>query len=48
MTRLHLSLACCALFLFVAPALAETKRDPLNNAEIDQLRAMLDQLEKQR
>jgi septal ring factor EnvC (AmiA/AmiB activator) len=38
MTRLHLSLACCALFLFVAPALAETKRDPLTNAEIDQLR----------
>jgi len=38
MIQPRLSLACCALFLLVAPALAETKRDPLTNAEIDQLR----------
>jgi septal ring factor EnvC (AmiA/AmiB activator) len=38
MTRLPLGLACCAFFLLLAPAPAQTKRDPFTKLEIDQLR----------
>lgn len=38
MTCLRLGLTCCALFVVLAPAPAQQKRDPLTSPEIDQLR----------
>jgi hypothetical protein len=38
MTGLRVSLAFCALFLLLAAAWSEKKRDPLTDPEIDQLR----------
>jgi septal ring factor EnvC (AmiA/AmiB activator) len=38
MNHLRLGLSLCVFFLLLAPALAEKKRDPLTDAEIDQLR----------
>ena len=38
MTHLRLGLAFCAFFLLLTHAPAENKRDPLTDAEIDQLR----------
>jgi len=38
MTRHFLGLACCTFLLLLVPALAQNKRDPLTNLEIDQLR----------
>src|SRR3954449_9404392 len=38
MTRHFLGLACCTFLLLLVPTLAQNKRDPLTNLEIDQLR----------
>jgi hypothetical protein len=38
MSRRHISFACCALFLLLSMGMAQQKRDPLTDAEVDQLR----------
>ena len=38
MTTARIALTCCAFLLLLAPALAEKRRDPLTDPEVDQLR----------